>query len=176
MGESFTTNDSTRFNHDAGLLNLPLFDRVLFILSNFAYVAASYMMRSSPQSSAAITPFLSSFCTASTGYNHIAVFVIGIISSIFHTTQCFNCRTKKQMARSVWWNSIDLNCAGTYGLYCAVCFFRKRMILFAPCILLLVGGGVAKLKGYHRMYLLLHGLWHVTVAFYMLDVVCDGAW
>ena len=73
---------------------------------------------------------------------------------------------------TVWWNEVDLACAGSYGIFLAVCFFKRPMFYFLPCLLLLVGGGVMKLQGYYKVYFAMHGMWHVAGAAWFLRVVC----
>jgi hypothetical protein len=144
---------------------------VLFILSNLGYIFVAHLQSVTPQRINPIVSSLGSFCSATTPYNHIIVLLLGTISAIFHSSQCFLC-THKQRQATVIFNTVDLNCAMAYSLYLAVCFLKRQTLYALPCFAFLIGGGVFKLNGYYNVYFLLHGLWHVSIAWYMLEIVC----
>ncbi|GMI25071.1 hypothetical protein TeGR_g1158 [Tetraparma gracilis] len=153
----------------------PTWAKVLFILTNLPYALAAARMVAQDQEFAPVLSQLQGLCEASSKINWVFVGIIGIVSGIFHSKQCFQCSNKKQRQAVVWWNELDLQCAFSYGFYLSVCFLKRSTVHFAPCVALLVGGGVFKLNGYYKTYFLLHGLWHVTVAWYMSAIVCNPA-
>ncbi|GMI10349.1 hypothetical protein TrVE_jg4477 [Triparma verrucosa] len=175
IAESFTTGDNHNHNHGIGSQSALV--RAAFILTNLGYLYASivYLMPSSPLHPSPLLSSslsLTSICS-SRSLNSLFAFLIFLASSTFHTVQCYKCRTHQEVSTCVWWNEVDLACAGSYGLFITVCFFKRNLLMFFPCLLLLVGGGVMKLQGYYKMYFLLHGLWHLTGSAWFLLVVCQ---
>ncbi|GMH70737.1 hypothetical protein TrLO_g547 [Triparma laevis f. longispina] len=175
VAESFTTGDNHNHNHGIGAQSLLV--KSLFILTNLGYLfaALTFLNPSSPPLPTPILqnlPPLTSLCS-NRPLNTLFCLLIFFASSIFHTLQCFKCRSKKEVKNCVWWNEVDLCCAGSYGGFICVCFFKRDLLLFLPCLFLLVSGGIMKLQGYYKVYFLLHGLWHLTGAWWFLKVVCE---
>ncbi len=168
--ESFTTGDN--HDHNEGIGSQPLWTRIIFILTNVAYLLCAYVMHSKGQTPNPVSESLDNFCSIPS-INYLSAAALSIISATFHTKQCFFCRDHKEVASCVWWNEIDLHCAALYGLYIGLCFFKKSLLYFVPCLLSLVGGGVLKLLGYYRVYFFLHGTWHISCALFMAKVVCE---
>ena len=161
------------------LRKLSFTSRCLFIASNFAYLLCAMLMyyreesiKTSPVDNQVFgLSLLSEVCSVK-AVNFISVAVISVISSIFHTKQVFGNGSASSCASCTRWNTVDLTCASSYGLFLSICFFKRSLIFFIPAISLLVLGAVAKLSGYPHLYMLLHGLWHVASAAFFMTIVC----
>ena len=143
------------------------------LLKALAAVDAFFPLESYPVVPDPLLPSAMSSVCANRTVNAVGAALIFLASTTFHTKQCFRCRTRGEMSSCVWWNEVDLACAGSYGAFLFLCFFKRNLLHFVPCLLLLVGGGVMKLQGYYKVYFALHGLWHVLGACWFLEVVCE---
>ena len=204
LSESFTTNNKHEIN--SNLAKEHYFIRCLFILTNIGYIYIAYKIfigshrryknnRHQYQKVSVnpltntidhlnilpgtndITTNVKEFCYESLNYNPYFICWLGIVSTFFHTTQCFYCRNEQEIKRRVLYNKVDLSCAICYGLYLLTCFFKQidffnGIIRFLPCFILLIIGGIFKLKGYYKIYFLLHGLWHISSAYFFVHIIC----
>ena len=111
--ESFTIADN--HEHNEGIGSQPLALKVLFLLTNAPYFLAALKMFVSTQRPLPIVSGLRCFCEVAS-FNVFFVCLLAFISSTFHFKQCFCCRSKAELDSCVWWNDIDIKCAGEYLL------------------------------------------------------------
>ena len=169
IAESFTTSDNLTHNHS--IQSQPFWVRIAFISTNIFYPLAAYFISSRSQKTLPLHSSLSPLCS-NPSVSLILIILISLASTSFHTCQCFHCLTTSQMSLTVFLNQFDLLCASTYGFYLSICFYKRSALHFIPCLLLLLAGGVLKLKGYYKGYFLAHGMWHVGGAWYFTRIIC----
>ncbi len=146
-----------------------MFYRFLFIITNIPYILLTFASYYQMDTSYYI--FCRGLCDNQYYGTGILLFM-SIASTTFHILQC-NCYHKSHIHICVIANKSDFLCAGMSGVWLCICFVKMKLLLFVPCLILMILGGICKTRQYYTMYLILHGMWHITSAYTMYIVIRD---
>lgn len=172
LQEVFSAHDGGY--HNLHLLKKPVWARAMFLTTNIGYlIVALHLLFSSSSIKPAPSPIAPhGFCSSTAWFNPLMIGSLSLISFAFHFHQCFRCSTSSGRATCVKANKIDLTCAKVFAVYLCLCFYKRKMALFLPSVVLLVSSGILKLQGYYYVYMVLHGGWHLLSAYTMSVVIC----
>ena len=162
----YDTDDNA---HNIYISQLNILYRILFITTNIPYILITFASYYQMDTSYYI--FCRGLCD-NQHYGTTILLTMSIVSTVFHTLQC-RCYNKSCIHSCVIANKCDFICAGMSGIWLCICFVKMKLLLFVPCILLMILGGICKTHQYYTMYLILHGIWHITSAYIMYIVIRD---
>lgn len=149
----------------------PLLYRALFIMTNLPYLyVAIHLLGFIPKTDVVHIAFIPVCSHNNAG--HYIMMIITIASTTFHCLQC-NCKCDRDVGYSAILNNADIFCACASCVWLFICFFKLKLVLFAPCVLFMYIGSVYKLKRQYKLYFLFHGLWHISTAAMMYNLMCN---
>ena len=155
-------------NHNIFISKYPKIILYLYLLTNISYFIVLFMINFNFKPH----PLINLNVCHNPLINQTLLFILGSVSFIFHYKQC-HCFCQNGVDSCIYWNLADYVCVFIYIFTILICFFKLKILLFIPCLILMILGGTFKDLGYYNLYFLFHGIWHIVSAYIIYLTICN---